>query len=248
MTALQLRTFACLCMLLDHIGILLHSNVLRGIGRMAFPLFVFLICNGYIHTSNRGRYALRLAGFALLSQIPFCLFLGYGLWEKGNVFFTLLLALLSLWSMDTMLRRKSLRFFAWLPPAVLVLLFYVGWLRTDYGAKGILLAVVFHFIDFAALRGKLLTAVGMFLSMNYSYVPALGLSLYRGVSKNVWVWPTVSRWDIVSLCSLFSLGLIFSYRGEKGRAFPHPKLAQYSFYLFYPVHLLLLWAVGKWLA
>ena len=101
MSALTLRILACLFMLLDHIGYSLGGShplylPLRCIGRLAFPIFVFLVVNGFRHTSNRPRYALRLALFAVISQVPFALFCGQKTYfSNGNVFVTLLICLLA---------------------------------------------------------------------------------------------------------------------------------------------------------
>ena len=116
MSALALKIIACVCMLLDHIGYFWGIDSLRIIGRLAFPIFVYMIYNGYRHTSNKGKYALRLAIFAVGTQIPFNLFCYGTLWyNNGNVFFTLLAALLCLWSVDAMLKHKTLRWFCLLP-------------------------------------------------------------------------------------------------------------------------------------
>ena len=71
---MALRIIACVSMLLDHIGFAFNINILRIIGRLAFPLYVYLLYNGYKHTSNRFLYAVRLGVFAAVSQIPFSLF------------------------------------------------------------------------------------------------------------------------------------------------------------------------------
>ena len=231
MSAFTLRLVACLAMLMDHIGYQYGLFGLRLVGRIAFPIFVFLLVNGLRHTSSPRRYALRLGVFALLSQVPFSLF-GYGqLWNAhGNVLFTLFLALVALIAADCLARYKVLR---WLPALGIILLYDFGILSSDYGARGILLALVICLTD----GRPALMALGMGLSVFY---PALSSFLRSGV-------PQLTQWELWQLCSLFSLPLLYAYNGQKGgpkaKTALGQKLLQYGFYAFYPMHQLILWLI-----
>ena len=109
-----LKILAILTMVIDHIGaafprstasVMLHIGqkrlmlytVMRFIGRLSFPIFAFLLVEGFLHTRNRERYGIRLAVFAILSELPWNL-LHADAWryETQNVFFTLLLGYLGL--------------------------------------------------------------------------------------------------------------------------------------------------------
>ncbi len=73
-SAFQLKSIALICMVIDHVGVLLFNNriiILNCIGRIAFPIYAFLIAEGCRHTQDRIRYLLRLGVFALISEIPF---------------------------------------------------------------------------------------------------------------------------------------------------------------------------------
>lgn len=237
MSALALRILACVCMLLDHIGLVFpRLHMLRFIGRLAFPIYVFLIVNGYRHTSSPLRYGLRLGFCALLSQIPFDLFCGNTVYFLSlNVFFTLLLALLVLWATDALLKRKVLRYFAFLPVLLVGILYLKGYIHSDYGLKGILLALCFRYL----LDKPLLLLPGSFLSLFYPQLIHIGQWLLGRRS----VFPYPSAWDLTQLFALLALIPIFLYNGKKGwqpkRALG-AKVLQWSFYLFYPAHLLLL--------
>ena len=119
-------------------------NAMRFIGRIAFPIFCFLLVEGFFHTSNRKKYAFRLFLFALLSEFPFdfALFQTPMTWEYQNVFFTLLLGFLTIWAME----HKKNSMYA-IP--IHLLIFLLGCviayaLRTDYDYYGIILIVVLY--------------------------------------------------------------------------------------------------------
>lgn len=108
--------------------------LLRGFGRIAFPLFCFLLAEGYRHTRSRERYALSLLLFALLSELPFNLFnTGSFSHPHQNVFFTLFLGFLGIWALDRF--RKE----PWKASLSVLFLFGVSVLaEADYGWKGFL--------------------------------------------------------------------------------------------------------------
>src|SRR5258705_144389 len=73
MNAFQIKVIAIVAMIIDHMGLFFFPQyfIFRIIGRLAFPLFAWLIANGAYHTHNIGKYLQRLYLFALISQIPF---------------------------------------------------------------------------------------------------------------------------------------------------------------------------------
>lgn len=80
----------------DNVMLISLNAIMRSIGRIAFPIFCFLLIEGFQHTRNRRNYGIRLAIFALISEIPFDLAFEGTIFEYGhqNVFFTLLIGLL----------------------------------------------------------------------------------------------------------------------------------------------------------
>lgn len=95
-----LKVIAIVTMLIDHIGHLLLPEliILRMIGRVSFPIFAYLIATGYHRTRDYKKYALRLTGFALISQLPYAYFTTSSTinFTAPNIFFTLLFGLLLL--------------------------------------------------------------------------------------------------------------------------------------------------------
>jgi hypothetical protein len=194
--------------------------VMRFIGRLAFPIYCFLLAEGFAHTRNVGKYTLRLGIFALISEIPFDLAFDRVpfCWDGFNVYFTLLLGVLALWGMDSAKKKffdegaAKGKFIA-----VFLSLFAVGatagvaqLINTDYAAAGVITIVIMH-----SLREKRMLAMGI------------------GV-----LWLVVSVGP-VELWALFALIPIYFYDGTRGRQ------SKYFFYAFYPVHLIVLFLVGS---
>ncbi len=159
----MLKLIAIITMLIDHVGLgvvgrLMMTNpglydcyrIMRGVGRIAFPIFVFLLVEGLHNTRNIKKYALRLGIFALISEIPFDLAFHAKILEftYQNVFFTLFMGLLVIWVMDNAVRVVENKVFRIL---LMTAAFVTGavaaeLLRTDYGAMGILcIAVIYLF-------------------------------------------------------------------------------------------------------
>lgn len=143
-----LKLTACAAMLIDHGAKIFLSPaspaymILSGlVGRIAFPLFAFLLVEGFLHTHSRGRYALNLLVFAVLSEVPFDMAL-YGkpfFWMHQNTMFTLFLALLMLILLETAAAKLASRS-AQMGAKILIILAFAlaAWLlHTDYDALGI---------------------------------------------------------------------------------------------------------------
>ena len=147
----QLKCIAIVSMALDHTGAVLYPSQiwLRCLGRIAFPIFCFLIVEGFFHTHDVRRYMGRLGVFALISEIPYDLaFRGVPLeYDHQNVFFTLLLGLLTMMAYDAVMNQS--RWSVWKRTAlstiaILAGMFAAEFLSTDYGALGVLCIMVFY--------------------------------------------------------------------------------------------------------
>ena len=116
--------------------------LLRGFGRIAFPIFCFLLAEGFRHTRSKQRYALNLFLFALLSEIPYDLFnCGALPYERQNVFFTLLLGGLGIWCLSKF-REMPLGSSLLLIGLAVV----AAKLNADYGWKGFLLILLLYLL------------------------------------------------------------------------------------------------------
>lgn len=160
---MELKIAAMASMLIDHIGAVLIENtalynndgwamagvVCRLIGRLAFPLFCFLLVEGFLHTSNKKIYMLRLLIFALLSEIPFDMALfGRVTLYRQNVFFTLFISFSMLFAIqmaEQKLMNRSLRIVV--QGGMIFLSCGVAFfLLTDYSYMGPLLTAVIYFL------------------------------------------------------------------------------------------------------
>lgn len=116
--------------------------LLRGFGRIAFPIFCFLLAEGFRHTRSKQRYALNLFLFALLSEIPYDLFnCGALPFERQNVFFTLLLGGLGIWCLSKFLDMPLGSSLLLIGLAVVAVK-----LNADYGWKGFLLILLLYLL------------------------------------------------------------------------------------------------------
>lgn len=137
-----LKWIAMVTMLIDHAGAVLLPQMLelRIIGRLAFPIYCFLLVEGAVYTSNWKKYLGRLFAFALISEIPFDLALRGQLVDiyAQNVFFTLAFGLLAI----VLFQQLKNRALAW--GAALLLVLGAEFLQTDYGGGGVIMILVFY--------------------------------------------------------------------------------------------------------
>lgn len=217
-----LKLIACVTMLLDHIGATLVPGwTLRIIGRIAFPIYCFLLVEGVHYTRNPKKYALRLAIGAVLSELPFDLaFFGGWTWHYQSVMLTMLLGLFAL---QTMAKCPNyfLKCVAVVPFALLA-----EFLQTDYGGAGVLLIALFG-ISRELPHRLLIQLLGMALICNY-LIPGSRISI-----GNVQI--------AIELFALLALIPIAFYSGRKAM---DSKAVQWGFYLFYPLHLTILYLIA----
>ncbi len=231
LTSNMLRILAMAFMICDHLWakVVPGNDWMTYVGRMTFPIFAFMISEGFVHTSNLKKYIFRLLGFALISEIPFNLFYG-GSWfypYHQNVLFTLLLGLLAITLIDKARKDKTAKSII---KTVLILIpiclgAFIGF--PDYGFWGFLTVVMFYLF-----RGFpfawLLQLIAMVL-MNFV--------LYEGQFIPVELFG--KTYEIATQgFAVFALIPIWLYDGRKGKS---SKIMQYGFYAFYPLHMLIIY-------
>ena len=228
---MSLHIMAMLFMLCDHLWgtIVPGSDWLTCIGRIAFPIFAFMIVEGYFHTSNLKKYVKRLLIFAVISEIPFDLALGSRLFYPihQNVLWSFLISIgLIHWNEKT----KEKEIWKRVLVAILsVLIAYIVGIITfvDFYNAGILTVLVFYFFR----QRKWWSYLGQFLCLWY-----INVEMLSGFAYEVQIFGA-THFVVRQGFALLALLPIWLYRGKQGY---HSKLLQYVYYGFYPLHLLIL--------
>lgn len=234
-TSFALHILAMALMLCDHAWatIALEQEWLTGIGRIAFPIFAFLIVEGWFHTKSRKKYTLRLLIFALISEIPFN-FMMSGTWlypYHQNVLWTFLIGVGCMALLDWARGKK--RVWPWLlaVPGVLLgcLIALLG--MTDYMHYGVLTVLAFYL--FRDRRWWQL--LGQLVCLWYINFELFGSQLYLfELFGREWELPQQGL-------AVLALIPIWLYRGRQG---PYNRTIKYLNYAFYPVHMAALVALA----
>ena len=211
-----LKLVACAAMLIDHIGayLLPQHILLRVIGRLAFPIYCFLLAEGICRSKNAGKYLLRMLLCLILSELPFdlCHF-GRFSWQQQSVMVTLTLGLL----MGLVMEKFPLPL---KPLAVIPFALAAQLLKSDYGAMGVVIIALF-LLTRQLPKAILLQSLSLFLIF----------LVFRAVPL-----------QFFALAAMLPIAL---YSGRKTASSP---AVRWSFYLFYPAHLLILWLIREFSA
>jgi hypothetical protein len=175
-------------MLIDHMGAYIFPDQvwMRYVGRLAFPIYCFLLVQGFLHTKDVKKYLGRLFLFALISEVPYDLIWSNELinFKRQNVFFTLFLGLLAVcvlaWLGNIWIRLAAL--------AVIALLTHFV-VKPDYGLGGLAMIVCFYLF-----RGE-----RMILELGLS-IGAINIGYYGGIQS----------------AAVLALFPIYMYNGKKG--------------------------------
>ena len=283
LSSFVLKIIAIVTMTIDHIGVVLANNVgfdfvpsliCRYVGRIALPLFCFMIVEGVLHTKKFGKYMLRLGimGTAIAGALIFIeyapMFDGFSMRTEGNIFIDLLLGAITVF----LLRRKEWYFklIAILPLAYTVGSFcvtcleasgtmLVHWfpffLRPQYHFYTLLMMVLFYLahpltdlflkshsektgIPFESLKGTNMERYSLnIMSAAFVVIATVLFLLLTFVIPEDWVYwvPGIQN------AAMISGAFILLYSGKRGY---NAKWFQYGCYLYYPLHLLIVFGIG----
>lgn len=209
----QLKIIALISMTIDHIGLYLFPQymIFRYIGRIAFPIFAYMIAEGCLYTKNRKRYLASVAGVGIVCQAVYSAVTG-SLYQ--NIFITFVLSIGLIYLLDNVAKKGTKAsvavFFIFLVTVAVICIFLPDWLSgtdfcIDYGFVGVMLPVLVYS---ANTKRKKLIFTGIMLIM---------------------LIITLGKWQIFNL---LSLPLIAMYNGKRGK-----HKMKNLFYIYYPLHL-----------
>lgn len=210
-----LKIIAIAGMTLDHIGIVMGEYLpfpvkcfLFAFGGLTFPIMAYLLCEGYRHTRSVKKYALRLLGFAVITQLPY----SWALMTQFNVLFTLLLGLLAI-HLTQKINNRILS-------ALVVFFFTAVSLFCDWALMGVPMVLCCYYIK--DHRRKVIVPVLIALGVMLLFlIPQLLASPLQALPELLYA--------LVG-CTL-TIPLLSRYNGRRGRPM------KYFFYAYYPIHL-----------
>ena len=229
-----LKFLAAALMVFDHIGVILFPDILlfRIIGRLSFPIFAFMIAEGCRHTRNKLRHFLTIGGFGLACQLGFFVFDPQMGLSEINVFVTFTFSVMMIYALqafydklfdkDTDFEVKV--FWGLLFISIVAAVYYISWyINFDYNFYGAIIPVM---ASLFMLPDKCEIEILKKLDNKYTHILTLGI----GVALMVFSSPL--KFKRFAMLALIPLAL---YSGKKGRL-----KTKYFFYVFYPLHLVLL--------
>ena len=199
----SLKLIAIISMLIDHTnkaliypnlvsntGFLTKvSNIFDIIGRIAFPIFCFLLIEGFFKTRNRKRYLFNLLLFGVISEVPFDMFTTSSFFNMNwqNVMFTLALVLITVWIIDALrVKMQNRSRFGWYLVSAIILL--------------------------------IMCIVSMFLSLDYEHHAILiGYFFYLFHERPIFAIPCGYASMYTEPWSLIGFGLTLTYNGQRGK-------------------------------
>lgn len=213
-TGFSLKIIAVSTMIIDHIGAVLFPQfvIFRIIGRLAFPIYCFLLAEGFSHTRNIKKYGTRLFLFALISEVPFDLAFNqtFFYWDSQNVFWTLFIGLQTIY----FAKRSKNELYS-------ILILIIGMvaamlLKTDYTAVGILMIYVFSkfkenkkiiSVSMLVLNGIIYPGIQLFAML--SLVPIYFYEGKPGMKKGKWLFYVIYPLHLILLALLKTTKLAF---------------------------------------
>jgi len=233
-----LKLIAIVVMFIDHFAVASYRmiglekyKVLRAIGRTSFPIFAFLLVEGFRNTRNRWRYLLSMLILACISEIPYDLV--FATWELRhklmNVFFTLSISLFVLIIGEEVRKGFNLVITSLVNITLMAISMYIAWkYNFDYGAFGPLLVYMIYYSAEIVMPHIKQASI-------YNVVAVLAIFMWFCIHDIYY-----NKYDEVN--GFPACILLYFYNHQRGKYI----IPKYVFYFFYPVHLMLLYFLRKY--
>ncbi|GAA0371873.1 TraX family protein [Alkalibacterium iburiense] len=219
LTSHSLKMIAITAMFIDHFSYLVAPTqtplewILHFVGRTAAPIMFFLIAEGHYHTSDKKRYFFRLLLFAVISHFPYVIYFDLPLFGASSVIWTLAMGLMAL------IAAKNKHYSIPVKTGIILLSCLLAY-NANWNYIGVLWT-----LNFGLFRGDFKKqAIGF---------TTIGIILYL-IQGLIRVGPHVSY----RIGVFVPLILIYLYNGKRGS---NSTLAKWSFYIFYPLHFIILY-------
>lgn len=204
LSAAQLKYLAFISMLIDHVNnglitplldgkgwLLVVSNIFSILGRIAFPIFIYFIVEGYFKTKNRLKYLTRLVIFGIISEVPFDMFTSKVYYNPNwnNMIFTLAFCLVTVWLIDYLKGKITNKIIWYLLSFVIVIgmSFLAMALSLDYDYYAIVLAYIFYIFYDRLILGAVLGYLSIIKEV-YSFLGFGLVTLYNGKEGKQYKW------------------------------------------------------------
>ncbi len=215
----QLKIIAMAAMLIDHVGVEIfpEHQIFKILGRLAFPIFAYMIAEGCFHTKNRRKYLLMVAGLGVGCQVVYAI-VAHSLYQ--NILLTFTLSIIMIFSIDNYLNKKN--------KASLIAL-----LTTAFSVVFVSLIAPIHFkeqgfkIDYGFL--------GVMLPIAVYYAPTKKLKI---IFTAIILILRIIFVGEIQIFALATIPLLLLYNGKRGT-----RNLKYVFYIFYPAHLVLIYLI-----
>jgi hypothetical protein len=231
-----LKIIAIITMVIDHTGAILfpHLLFLRVIGRISFPIFGYLLASGIDTTRNKMHYGIRLGLFAIIAQ-PFYHYAFQPQTTSLNIFFTLFIA----YSIITLFIHKKIatHYRVFISLFLLVSSFL---LPINYGISGVLSIIAWYFFKEKPVQNTIIQSlISLWYCIFFTVLSGKPLISVQTISI------TVQILSIISIPLIY--GMMRKSYHESFWMIPNKtaKIIQYGFYLFYPLHLFILFFIKK---
>ena len=215
----QLKIIAMICMVFDHVGLVFFPKIelFRILGRLAFPIYAYMIAEGCTHTKNRKRYLGMILAMGILFQLVYTIFMG-NLYQGILITFSLSIGLI--FAIEGLMKNKNPVYKALMISIIAFIIFFgvvcpyvfkdTGF-AIDYDIWGIILPVFIYFAPTKLL--KLFFMLAVLVTMAFFNLPR--------------------QWF-----ALLTIPLLALYNGERGKL-----KMKYFFYIFYPLHLVIIYGI-----